>query len=83
MGGRINANGTLAGIGSGCEGGEVKLLIFSGNAVLTCDTNLTKLPINASSIVISIASLIFTTAHNRLFGVSPSNFHLFKLANLV
>jgi hypothetical protein len=82
MGGKIRANGTLAGIGSGGEGGEVKLLRFSGNAVLTCDANVSKFPVNASSIVISNASLMFITPRNRLFGVSPSNSNLFKLVIL-
>jgi hypothetical protein len=72
-GGRITANGTLAGIGSGGEGGEVKLLKITGNAVLTCDANFTKFPVNASSIVLTTASLVFTTPRNRLFGVSPSS----------
>jgi hypothetical protein len=73
MGGRITANGTLGGIGSGGEGGEVRLLRITGNAVLTCDADLTKSPINASSIVLTDASLVFTTPRNRLFGVSPSS----------
>jgi hypothetical protein len=72
MGGRVTANGTLAGIGSGNEGSEVKQLKFTGNAVLTCDTNRAKVPVHASSIVLTNASLIFTTPRNRLFGVSPS-----------
>jgi hypothetical protein len=72
MGGRITANGTLAGMGSGGEGGEVKQLRFTGSAVLTCDANLTKSPINASSIILTTGSLAFTTPRNRLFGASPS-----------
>jgi hypothetical protein len=78
-GGKMTANGTLAGIGSGGEGGEVELLRFSGNAVLTCDANVTKFPVNASSIVFSNASLIFITSRNRLFGVSPSSSNLLNL----
>jgi hypothetical protein len=63
----------LAGIGSGGEGGEVQLLKFSGNTVLTCDTKVTQFPVNASSIVFSNGSFLFRTPRNRLFGVSPSS----------
>jgi hypothetical protein len=79
MGGRISANGTLAGIGSGGEGGEVKQLRFAGRAVLICDAIFTKFPINASSIVLTNASLVFTTPRNRLFGVGPSSSGLLNL----
>jgi hypothetical protein len=72
IGGRITANGSLAGIGSGGAKGEVQLLRFAGNAVVTCDANLTSFPVNASSIVLSNTALLFTTPRNRLFGASPS-----------
>jgi hypothetical protein len=72
IGGRITANGTLAGIVSGGEGGEVKQLRLTGNTVLACDATFTKFPISASSIILTNASLVFTTPRNRLFGVSPS-----------
>jgi hypothetical protein len=67
------ANGALAGIGSGGEGGEVQLLKFSGNTVLTCNANVTQFPVNASSIVFSNGSFLITTPRNRLFGISPSS----------
>jgi hypothetical protein len=79
LGGKITANGTLTGIGSGGEGGEIQFLKFSGNTSLTCDADLTKFPVNASSIFLSKASLIFTTPRNRLFGVSPSSSGLLNL----
>jgi hypothetical protein len=79
FGGRITANGTLAGIGSGGEGGEVKMLKITGNAVLSCDANFTKFPVHASSIVLTNASLVFITPRNRLFGVSPFRSGLLNL----
>jgi hypothetical protein len=72
LGGRIIADGSLAGIGSGGEGSEVELLQFSGNAILSCNAPVTKFPINATSIVLSNASLSFATKSNQLFGVCPS-----------
>jgi hypothetical protein len=78
--GTITANGPLASIGSSGEGSEVQLLRFSGNAMLICNTDATKYPVNASSIVFSNASLVFATSGNRLFGVSPSSSALFDLA---
>jgi hypothetical protein len=79
MDGMIRAKETLAGIGSGGEGGNVELLRFSGNPVITCDADFAKFPINASSIVFTNASLIFTTPRNRLFGAVPSSSNLTKL----
>jgi hypothetical protein len=73
FGGRITVNGTMAGIGSGGESGEVKLTRFSGNPVLTCNANISKFPISASSIVLSNVSVMFTTPRNQLFGVGPSS----------
>jgi hypothetical protein len=43
------------------------------------DVDSTKFPVNASSIVFSNASLVFTTPHNRLFGVSLLCSNLFDL----
>jgi hypothetical protein len=72
LGGTITANGTLAGIGSGGEGGSVKQLTFSGRAVLICScANAEKSAISASSILFSDASAIFVTQHAPLFGVIP------------
>jgi hypothetical protein len=79
MGGMIRAKGTLARTGSGGEGGDVKLLKFSRNAVMTCNADLTKFPINTSSIVFTNASLIFITPRNRLFGAVLSSSNLMKL----
>jgi hypothetical protein len=79
LGGNMTANGTLAGIGSGGEGGEVQKLKFSGNAVLTCDAIATKFPVNASSIVFSNGSFLFVTPRDRLFGVSPTSSDLLNL----
>jgi hypothetical protein len=72
LGGRIKANGTDSGIGSGFEGSEVKLLKLSGTVVLFCTvTNTTKFPINASSIVLFDTSLTIITSQNRVFGWNP------------
>jgi hypothetical protein len=71
LGGRIKANGTEAGLGSGGDGSEVTVLTLGGSAVLLCDANASKFPVNASSIVFADASLTFETPRNRLFGVSP------------
>jgi hypothetical protein len=72
FGGRIRVNGTEAGIGSGFDGSEVKLLRFSGRVNLFSTVNPPmKFPINASSIVLSDTSLTITTPHARIFGVSP------------
>jgi hypothetical protein len=79
LGGKITANGTLTGTGSGGEGGEVQFLKFSGNTTVTCDSDPGKFPVNASSIVLSNGSLIFTTPRNQLFGVSPSSSGLLNL----
>jgi hypothetical protein len=79
MGGRITANVTLVGIECGGEDGEVKLVRFAGKAVLTCEANATKFPVNASSIQFLNASLVFTTSYNRLFDVDPSSSELLKL----
>jgi hypothetical protein len=72
LGGTIRANGTLAGIGSGGNGGAVGRVIFSGTAALICNGGPGKFAVSASSIVLSNASVIFGTAAARLFGVSPS-----------
>jgi hypothetical protein len=82
MGGRITANGTLTGIGSGGNGGEVEMLRFSGTAALLCDANSTAFVINASSIELIDCALIFTTPHNQLFGISPSSSGSLNLAIL-
>jgi hypothetical protein len=71
-GGRIVADGGLVGIGSHGEGGLVQSLRFSGNPVLICNTKVGTFPVNATSVVLSDASLIFVTQGNRLFGASPS-----------
>jgi hypothetical protein len=71
LGGTIRARGAGAGIGSGGEGGETGLLAFHGTAALICNASAGKFPVNASSIVLSDASLIFGTESDRLFGVSP------------
>jgi hypothetical protein len=73
MGGRITANGALTGIGSGGQGGDVKRLIFSGNAELLCNADSPSFVVNASSIELTNCSLVFTTPRKRLFGASPSN----------
>jgi hypothetical protein len=78
-GGMITSKGTFAGIGSGGEGGEVTIMTFSGNPMIICYANLIHFPVNASSIIITNASLIFATPRNRLFGVSPSSSTLFKM----
>jgi hypothetical protein len=72
LGGTIRANGTLAGIGSGGDGGEVGRVVFSGTIALICNAAKAKFPVNASSILLSNASLIFGTDGDRLFGSSPS-----------
>jgi hypothetical protein len=72
QGGKITANGASAGIGRGGEGGEVKLLTFSGNVVLRCDAAEGQSAVTASSILLADASLIFHTPGNRLFGEIPS-----------
>jgi hypothetical protein len=83
MGGRITANGTLAGIGSGGEGGEVQSLIFAGSRLsIRCAANGTNFPVNASSILFSNASVIFETPGDRLFGVSPGKTGRLNLAVL-
>jgi hypothetical protein len=72
LGGRIKVNGTESGIGSGFEGTEVELLRFSGTVILFCTVmNITKFPMNSSSIVLSDASLTIATPQNRVFGVNP------------
>jgi hypothetical protein len=71
LGGTIRGHGAVAGIGSAGGGGETRLLAFRGTAALICNANAGKFPINASSIVLSDASLIFGTESDRLFGVSP------------
>jgi hypothetical protein len=72
LGGRIRVNGTQSGIGSGFEESEVKLLRLSRTVNLFCTVmSTTKFPINASSIVLSDASLTITTPQNRIFGVNP------------
>jgi hypothetical protein len=73
MGGRITANGVLVGIGSGYEGGEVRMLTFSGEVVLMCNANSSQFSINASSIVLRNTSLTIATHRNRVFGTSPSS----------
>jgi hypothetical protein len=60
-----------AGIGSGGDESEVEVLTLGRTAVLLCDANTSKFPVNASSIVFVDASLTFETPRNRLFGVSP------------
>jgi hypothetical protein len=83
MGGRITAEGTLAGIGSGGEGGDVGLLTFSRSGLFVrCAANRTKFPINASSICFSNSSVIFETPGDRLFGVSPTQTGRLDLAIL-
>jgi hypothetical protein len=72
LGERIRANGAVAGIGSGSEGGETRRLAFRGTAALICNANAEQFPVNASSILLSEASLIFGTESDQLFGVSPS-----------
>jgi hypothetical protein len=72
LGGTIRANGTLAGIGSGGEGGAVGQLTFSGTPVLICScANAGKSPVNASSILFSDASAVFVTQRAPRFGVTP------------
>jgi hypothetical protein len=82
LGGTIRANGRLAGIGCGGEGGAVGLLIFSGTAAVICNGGPGQFAVNASSIVLSNASVIFGTAGDRLFGVSPSREGRLSLAIL-
>jgi hypothetical protein len=50
----------------------LKSLTFCGSAVLRCDATEGESAVNASSIVLADASLIFHTAGSRLFGRSPS-----------
>jgi hypothetical protein len=83
MGGRITADGPLAGIGSGGEGGEVGMLTFSGSDLrIACPANGTKLPVSASSIRFSNASVIIETPGDRLFGVNPAQLGGLKLTIL-
>jgi hypothetical protein len=53
------------------ERAGVGQLTFSETASLICDASGTAFPINASSILLSNASLIIGTHGDRLFGVSP------------
>jgi hypothetical protein len=73
LGGTIRSDGVLVGIGSGGEGSETRRVTFSGTVAVICNADGTKFPINASSILLSDASLIFVTQGDRLFGVSPSH----------
>jgi hypothetical protein len=83
MGGRITANGALVGIGSAGQGAEVEVLTFAGSGLFArCTAGETKVPVNASSIVFSNASVIFETPGDRLFGVNPSQAGSLKLTIL-
>jgi hypothetical protein len=72
FGGTIRAYGAEAGIGSGFEGSEVRLVIFSETVNLFCTvSNPTKFSVNASWIVLSNTSLKIATTYDRVFGVPP------------
>jgi hypothetical protein len=72
LGGKIKTNETLVGIGSGREGSEIRLVVFSGTIALICNTDLEKFPINSLSIQLLSASLSFGTQGDELFCVSQS-----------
>jgi hypothetical protein len=82
FGGKITANGTDVAIGSGGFDSEVQNLLFSGTAALICTATTSQFAVNALSIVLSHASLVFATQNNQLFGVNPSSQGPLKLAIL-
>jgi hypothetical protein len=70
-------NGT--GIGGGWPDGQLDILILSGTSVMNSNSKSVNLSVNATSIVIADASLVFETEGTRLFGSSPSSTSLIDL----
>jgi hypothetical protein len=66
-------------IGSGLTEGEVGSLVFSGYCWIECTANGQIAPVNATSMMISHASLTFITDGPVLFGRSPQGQGLFDL----
>jgi hypothetical protein len=85
LNGAISANcfsdGSAIGTGSGA-GSDLTALVFAGTASLVCNLSAERASVNASSILFSHASLVFTTESNRLFCASPSRFGPFNLVIL-
>jgi hypothetical protein len=80
LGGTIRVISKLSGIRSGGEGGEVKLLAFTGNVHLICNVkSFTKFSVNASSIIFSNASILFETQRDQLFGAPPRSLNSLDL----
>jgi hypothetical protein len=71
----IDVNGTMnggkVGLGSGRSGAEVESLIITGSCFLNCHSDYQGVPVTASSVLLSNASIVFDTQYNRLFGVEP------------
>jgi hypothetical protein len=65
------AHGCVAGIASSGDGSEVGRLLFSGRCILACNASSGEFAVNATSILLSNASVVFTMAHNRIFATTP------------
>jgi hypothetical protein len=72
------AGGT--GIGVGSPRGQLNSLQLSGTSILNSNSNSVDHAVNATSIVIADASLVFETNGTCLFGSSPSKTGLIELA---